>query len=39
VVIKQNNQKDQQAGEAYTDFVLSNQGQALIGKAGFVPIR
>ena len=39
VVIKQNNQKEQQAGEAYTDFVLSNQGQTLLEKAGFVPIR
>jgi phosphate transport system substrate-binding protein len=39
VVIKQNNQKEQQAGEAYADFVLSNQGQTLLEKAGFVPIR
>ncbi|MBM0741097.1 PstS family phosphate ABC transporter substrate-binding protein [Phormidium sp. CLA17] len=39
VVIKQNNQKEQQAGEAYTDFVLSNQGQTLLEKAGFVSIR
>ncbi|PZV10093.1 MAG: phosphate ABC transporter substrate-binding protein [Leptolyngbya sp.] len=39
VVIKQNNQKEQQAGEAYTNFVLSNQGQTLLEKAGFVPIR
>ncbi|MEX0267545.1 PstS family phosphate ABC transporter substrate-binding protein [Leptolyngbyaceae cyanobacterium UHCC 1019] len=39
VVIKQNNQKEQQAGEAYSNFVLSNQGQTLLEKAGFVSIR
>ncbi len=39
VVIKQNNQKEQQAGEAYAEFVLSGQGQTLLEKAGFVPIR
>ncbi len=39
VVIKQNNQREQQAGEAYTDLVLSNQGQMLLEKAGFFPIR
>jgi phosphate transport system substrate-binding protein len=39
VVIKQNNQKEQQAGEAYSNFVLSNQGQTLLEKAGFVSVR
>lgn len=39
IVVKQNGQADQQAGEAYAAFLLSNQGQALIEKAGFVRIR
>ncbi len=39
VVIKQNNQLDQQAGEAYARLLLTAQGQELITKAGFVSIR
>ena len=39
VVIKQNGQADQQAGEAYANLLLTNQGQDLISKAGFVRIR
>lgn len=39
VVIKQNGQIDQQAGEAYARLLLSAQGQELITKAGFVSIR
>jgi phosphate transport system substrate-binding protein len=39
VVIKQNNQREQQAGEAYANLVLSDQGQTLLKKAGFVSIR
>ena len=29
---------DEQAGVAYTDMILSNEGQALVEKAGFVPL-
>lgn len=39
VVVKQNGQSDQQAGEAYANFLLTPQGQAAIEKAGFVRIR
>lgn len=39
VVVKQNDQIDQQAGEAYADLLLTDQGQELIRQAGFVSIR
>lgn len=39
VVVKQNGQVDQQAGEAYANFLLSEQGQTLLAQLGFVPIR
>lgn len=39
VIIKQNGQLDEQAGEAYADLLLTDQGQKLIEKAGFVPLR
>lgn len=39
VVVKQNDQIDQQAGEAYANFLLTPQGQELIAQAGFVKIR
>jgi phosphate transport system substrate-binding protein len=39
VIVKQNGQTDQQAGEAYANLLLTNQGQELIEKAGFVRIR
>lgn len=39
VIIKQNGQLDEQAGEAYVDLLLTDQGQELIEKAGFVPLR
>lgn len=39
VVVKQNGQTDQQAGEAYAQLLLTNQGQELIAKAGFVSVR
>ncbi len=39
VVIKQNDQIDQQAGEAYANFLLTQQGQELIAQTGFVKIR
>jgi phosphate transport system substrate-binding protein len=39
VLVKQNGQNDQQAGEAYANWLLTDQGQELITKAGFVRIR
>ncbi|MCL1464380.1 PstS family phosphate ABC transporter substrate-binding protein [Argonema galeatum] len=39
VVIKENGQSDQEAGEAYAKLLLTNQGQELIKKAGFVRIK
>ncbi len=39
VIVKQNNQTDQQAGEAYANWLLTTQGQELIEKAGFVRIK
>ena len=39
VIVMQNNQSDQQAGEAYANLLLTAQGQELISKAGFVSIR
>lgn len=39
VVVKENGQFEQQAGEAYANLLLTNQGQELISKAGFVRLR
>jgi len=39
VIVKQNGQVDQQAGEAYANLLLSSRGQELIEKTGFVRIR
>jgi phosphate transport system substrate-binding protein len=39
VIIKQNGQTDQQAGEAYANWLLTPLGQELIEKAGFVRIK
>ncbi|MFH7024658.1 MAG: PstS family phosphate ABC transporter substrate-binding protein [Heteroscytonema crispum UTEX LB 1556] len=39
VIVKQNGQNDEQAGEAYAKLLLTSQGQELIAKAGFVRIR
>ena len=39
VVVKQNDQIDQQAGEAYANFLLTQQGQELIAQTEFVKIR
>jgi phosphate transport system substrate-binding protein len=39
VIIKQNGQVDQQAGEAYVNLLLTLQGQESLRRAGFVPIR
>ncbi len=38
VIIKQNGQSDQQAGEAYVNLLQTAQGKELITKAGFVTI-
>lgn len=39
VIVKQNGQIDQEAGENYAELLLTAQGQKLIAKAGFVRIR
>jgi phosphate transport system substrate-binding protein len=39
VVVKQNGQIEQQAGETYANFLLTEQGQELITQTGFVRIR
>jgi phosphate transport system substrate-binding protein len=39
VVVKENGQIEQQAGEAYANLLLTEQGQELITESGFVKIR
>lgn len=39
VIVKQDGRADEQAGTAYANLLLTNQGQEFISKAGFVPIR
>jgi phosphate transport system substrate-binding protein len=39
VVVKQNGRIEEQAGDAYSNFLLSAQGQILVEQAGLVPIR
>lgn len=39
VVVKQNGQNEEQAGFAYANLLLTEQGQELITQAGFVKIR
>ncbi|MBD1929322.1 PstS family phosphate ABC transporter substrate-binding protein [Trichocoleus sp. FACHB-90] len=39
VIVKLNGQVDQQAGEAYANLLLTQQGQQLLEEAGFVRIR
>lgn len=39
VVVKQNSQTEQQAGVAYANLLLIEQGQELINRTGFVKIR
>ncbi len=39
VVVKQNGQIDERAGEAYANLLLTGQGQELITQVGFVRIR
>lgn len=38
VVTKQNQGREQQAGEAYTELLLTNQGQKAIEQAGFMSV-
>ena len=39
VIVKQNGQIDESSGNAYANFMLSDQGQDSIDKAGFIRIR
>jgi phosphate transport system substrate-binding protein len=39
VIVKQNRQIDQKVGQAYAQFILSNQGQELVNQAGFSKMR
>lgn len=39
VIFEHNNQVDEQAGETYKNFLLTDEGQQLIKQAGFIPIR
>ena len=39
VIVKENGKIEQQAGEAYAKLLLSDRGQELIEKAGFIRIR
>jgi phosphate transport system substrate-binding protein len=37
--VKQNKQSDQEAGIAYANLLLTEQGQELISKTGFIRIK
>lgn len=39
VIVREDGQLDQQAGEAYANLLLTDQGQQLIQAVGFVPLR
>lgn len=39
VIVKQNGQIEEQAGETYAKLLLTTQGKNLLTKAGFIPIR
>ncbi len=39
VAVKYDGKVNQQAGEAYANFMLSDRGQKIIRQAGFIPIR
>ncbi|MEB3358263.1 MAG: substrate-binding domain-containing protein [Synechococcales bacterium] len=39
VIIKQNDQGDEAAGEAYANLLLTREGQSLLEEAGFIPLR
>lgn len=39
VIIEGNSPVDEEVGEAYKNFMLSKEGQELIAKSGFIPLR
>ena len=39
VIIETNSPVDEEVGEAYKNFMLSQEGQNLIAKSGFIPLR
>ncbi len=39
IVFRQDGTLDQLAGEAYVNMLLSKQGQQIVEKAGFIPLR
>jgi phosphate transport system substrate-binding protein len=39
VIVREDGAIDQLAGKAYVNLLLSQEGQALIDKAGYLPIR
>jgi phosphate transport system substrate-binding protein len=39
VIVKQDGQADEKAGEAYVELLRTDEGQKLIKEAGFIPIR
>jgi ABC-type phosphate transport system substrate-binding protein len=39
LIINQNGQEDELVGETYSRFLLTDEGQKLIKKAGFIPLR
>ncbi|MGL5796236.1 MAG: PstS family phosphate ABC transporter substrate-binding protein, partial [Waterburya sp.] len=39
VIVREDGEIDQLAGRAYVNLLLSQEGQALIDKAGYLPIR
>ncbi|WP_414572546.1 hypothetical protein [Nostoc sp. CCY 9925] len=38
VIVKENGQDEEKAGDFFANYLLSNQGQNLIEKAGFLRI-
>ena len=39
VIIEGNSPVDEEVGEAYKNYMLSQEGQELIAKSGFIPLR
>lgn len=39
VIVKQNNQEDEKAGDFYANYLMTGEGQSLIEQAGYVRIR
>jgi phosphate transport system substrate-binding protein len=37
IIIKQNSQDDEKAGEFYANYLLTSEGQDLVEKAGYIP--